>query len=418
MPKEFIFPDVGEGIHEGTVVKWHVTEGDIVKADQTIVEVETDKAIVELPSPSSGTIIKRNFREGDVVKVGQVLVFIGEAGQKVEIAQEPHTQEKLVQKENYDDQNLSSIPATKITAGEVLATPSTRRVARELNIDLKKVTGTGPAGRVTEEDVKKFAMDGRQTSAAQAQKINQSQFNVPQYTQLESDKRVPLNNIRKAIAQRMTYSKTHIPHACGMDFVNVGHLVEIREREKAKLEKMGIKLTYLPFCIKAVSLALRKFQMINANFDENSNEVIMKKNINIGIAVDTQEGLLVPVIKNSDHKSISEIAHEIERLATLAKERKLKLEDMKDGTFTITNIGSVGGMFSTPIINPPEVAIVGIHRIKDMPAVREGKVIAGKVMGISMCFDHRVIDGAMATEFMNEVKQYLEDPDLMLLKLE
>ena len=410
--REFIFPDVGEGIHEGVIVKWHITEGDQVNADQTIVEVETDKAIVELPSPNKGKIIKRNFKEGETVKVGQVLVLIGEENEKQVLVETPLQIAPKKETNKADDQHLTQEISNQGNLS-VIATPSTRRIARELEVDLKKVRGTGPAGRITEEDVRGVSSGNLTRTEVSTPVV---QMVAPK--QLEQDQRVVLSSTRKAIAQRMTYSKTHIPHACGMDFFEVTHLTQIREREKKQFEHEGHKLTYLPFCIKAVALALKKYQRINANFDESTNELILKKNVNISIAVDTPEGLMAPVIKEADKKSVAQLAAEIERVAALAKERKLKLEDMKDGTFTITNVGSVGGMFSTPIINPPEVAIMGIHRIRDMPVVRNGKIEIGKVMGVSLCFDHRVIDGAEATMFVNQVKEYLEDPDLMMLNLE
>ena len=229
------------------------------------------------------------------------------------------------------------------------------------------------------------------------------------------DERIPLSHMRKMIAERMVYSKTHIPHACGMDFVDVTKLVELRLKEDA--EYPDVKLTYLPFIIKAAAVALKKYPHFNAHFDEEKNEIVLKKMVNIGIAVDTPEGLIVPVIQDVDRKSMMEIAQEIKRLATAARERKLKLHEIKGSTFSITNIGSVGGMYSTPIINPPEVAIMGVHRIKEMPLVVKGTILIRKVMGVSLCFDHRVVDGAEATLFMNEVMKHLEDPDLLLVDM-
>ncbi len=412
MPKDFIFPDVGEGIHEGKIVKWHAKVGDFVKADSTIVEVETDKAIVELPSPATGTVLKINHSAGETVKVGEVLVVIGS---KDESLQSDLKSDSQVSQTVLPKPDLSSI-ATIASSGPtllVLATPSTRKLARDLGIDLTKIKGSGPNGRIIPDDLKQAP--GHTISSVSSQnsdslKMPISQLNI-------ADQRIPLSGIRKVISDRMLYSKTHIPHACGMDFIDVTKLVQLRESEKKTLEEKGIKLTYLPFVIKSCALVLRKFPYLNSNFDDSKNEIILKSSINIGIAVDTAEGLMVPTIKNADQKSVVQIAKEIESLASLAKERKLKLEDMKDGTFTITNIGSVGGFFSTPIINPPEVGILGVHRIKDMALVIDGKVEARKVLGLSLCFDHRVIDGAMATLFMNAVKEYLEDPNLMLLSM-
>ncbi len=391
MATNFKFPDVGEGIHEGTVVKWLIKEGDKVKADQAMVEVETDKAIVELPAPTSGTVLRRNFKEGEVVKVGEVLVVIGEPGEKAAI---PKALEKRPEE----------APPKPVAPKRVLAAPATRKLARELGVAISKVIGTGPGGRVTAEDVRKAASE-------KAPPVPEA---VPEAAE---EGRVPLSGMRKTIAERMFYSKTHIPQACGMDYADVTRLVEVREKEKRAFEPKGIKLTYLPFIVKACAIALRRYPQFNAHFDEEKNEIVFKKQLNIGIAVDTPDGLVVPVIKDVERKSIIDIAKEIKRLAELARARKLKLDEIKGGTFTITNVGSVGGMYSTPIINPPEVAIMAVHRIKVLPLVINGKIEARKVMGISVCFDHRVADGASATEFMNVVKRHLEDPDLLLVDM-
>jgi pyruvate dehydrogenase E2 component (dihydrolipoamide acetyltransferase) len=402
--REFKFPDVGEGIHEGTIVKWHVKEGDVVKADQTIVDVETDKAVVELPAPASGTILKINFHEGTLVNVGETLVVIGEPGEKVVItpAQPKPEAPKAAAPATHAE------PSAPAWAGMALATPSTRKLAREMNVDITKVKGTGPAGRITDEDVK---------AAGTAQPQASPGVTAPEAIKTaEGDVRIPLSGIRKTIAERMSYSKTHIPHACGMDFADVTKLVAVRERERHIFEQ-EVHLTYLPFVVKAVTIALRKFPSFNAHFDNERNELIAKRDINIGLAVETPEGLIVPVIKNADRRSMVELAGEIERLAEAARTKKLKLDEVRGGTFTITNIGSIGGFFSTPIIDPPEVAILGVHRIKDLPLVVNGYVVARKVMGLSICFDHRVVDGAIATEFMNVVKQHLEDPDLLLVDM-
>jgi len=442
--KEFKFPDVGEGIHEGKIVKWHVKEGDAVKADDVLVEVETDKAIVELPSPATGKIASINFHEGTEIRVGETLVTIDDGSPSITQAtakpqeQKPATMGLLPQVPKVlSDFRTRNPPNPKLETGDhvalshkssisfgtgdrkpdaqnpnPLATPSTRKLARELGIEISRVQGTGPAGRISDDDVRKAAAattGGPQKTSPPA-KLQPSPISGEEV-------RIPLTGYRKAIAERMSYSKAHIPHACGMDLVDVTRLVALREKEKHQFEPKGVKLTYLPFIVKACVIALRKYPTFNAHFDNDTNEVIAKRDINIGIAVDTPDGLTAPVIKNADHKSVIEVAQEIEHLAMLAREKKLTLDEVKGGTFTITNVGSVGGMFSTPIINPPEIAILGIHRIRDMPLVIDGKIEARKVMGISMCFDHRVVDGAIATEFMNEIKQHLEDPDLMLVDM-
>jgi pyruvate dehydrogenase E2 component (dihydrolipoamide acetyltransferase) len=407
MVKEFKFPDVGEGIHEGKIVKWRVGEGESVKADQPIVEVETDKAIVELPSPVSGTILKINFHEGTDVKVGETLVTIAEAGDAAPsaAAAPPKTD---MQKPPSSPSIIPSQPQTSSApALPVMATPATRKLARELGVDIAKVRGSGPSGRIVDDDIRNANPGDRGKEAGKA---------MPP-SALASDVRIQLSGLRKTIAERMTYSKAHIPHACGMDLFDVTDLVSLREKEKAPMQARGIKLTYLPFIIKACTIALRRYPSFNAHFDNDRNELVAKKDINMGLAVDTQDGLMVIVIKEADKKTIADIAKEIDALALLAKERKVKLDDVRGSTFTITNVGSVGGLLSTPIINPPEVAIMGIHRIRDMPWVVDGQIKIRKILGVSICFDHRVTDGALATEFMNLVKQHLEDPGLLLMDM-
>jgi pyruvate dehydrogenase E2 component (dihydrolipoamide acetyltransferase) len=417
---------LGEGIHEGTIVKWHVKEGDIVKADQVLAEVETDKAVVELPSQFSGKLLRINFTEGQVVKVGEVLLVIGESGEAVPSA----GVQPAAKKPEASAQGSPAMPAVpepvQIASAHHLATPSTRKLARELGVDMEAVKGSGPGGRIMDEDVRKAAAQapqkapdrgGRPGEGAIPASAQPKAPGAPTITYEEGDERIPLTHLRRIIAERMVYSKTHIPHACGMDIADVTKLVEVREKEKRNFEPKGIKLTYLPFIVKAVAIALKEYPKFNAHFDEEKGELVIRKQHNIGIAVDTPEGLMVPVVKDVDKKSIIEIARDIEHLADMARQRKLKLDEIRGGTFTITNVGSVGGMFSSPIINPPEVAIMGVHRIKDMPLALGDKVKVRKAMGISMCFDHRVADGAEATLFMNVVMKHLEDPGLMLVDM-
>ena len=438
MAVEFKFPDVGEGIHEGTLVKWLVKEGDMVKADQALLEMETDKAVVELPSPATGKIMKLMHKQGDIVKVGEVLVTIAQEGENLEGEKHPvhKAMEKVVEAVTKPiatrletagtkpktpgtkpgtPESRPETPGTKPgTFQRVLASPATRQLARDLNINLESVKGTGPGGRVLQEDVR-LASSGRVTTR-EGPHISVKEEKVVM-TEDEGEKRIKLSGLRKVIAERMSWSKTHIPEAVGMDFANVTKLVEIREREKPKAEKIGTHLTYLPFVVKASAIALKKFPKFNAHFDEGTQEIVLKPKFNIAIAVDTEDGLMAPVIKDVERKSLIDIAKDIERLAQSARTRKISIEDMRGGTFTITNVGSAGAMYSVPIINPPQVAIMGIHRIKDIPVVVEGKVVPGKVMGISLAFDHRVVDGAEATYFMNEIIRHLEDPDLLLLEM-
>jgi len=420
---EFRFPDLGEGIHEGTIVKWHVKVGDRVKADQVLADVETDKAVVELPSPAEGTLLRINHEQGQTVKVGEILLVISGQGDKAQSA----PASTAVPSPPEPPKQQAAASAGVAGGARHLATPATRKLARDLDVDIEKVAGTGPGGRVIDEDVRKAAgmatgggapAESRSVpSIAPAAQASARTGEAPAVQPEDGDERVPLTHMRKVIAERMVYSKTHIPHACGMDYLDITRLSELREREKKNFEPKGVKLTFLPFIVKAVAIALKEYPRFNAHFDEGQNELVIRRSHNIGIAVDTPEGLTVPVVRDVDRKSIIEIAQDIEHLALMAKGRKLRLEDIRGATFTITNVGSVGGMYSTPIINPPEVAIMGIHRIKELPLAIGGQVKVRSVMGISMCFDHRVADGAEATRFMNVVMKHLEDPGLMLVDM-
>ncbi len=418
MPIEFKFPDVGEGITEGEIVKWRVKEGDTINEHDTLVEIETDKAIVEIPSPASGTILKIYHKEGDTVKVGETLVSIGEKGEK------PAPVVKPAGAVGYLEEAPEEVPQKKepVVTREVaesqlvLATPAVRRLARDLGIDLSKVRGTGADGRITEEDVRKFA---QQSGAKKIEeKLPQVQARIEKkYDVFGYIERIPLKGVRKSIAKHMVESIFTAPHVTHMDEVDVTRLHNHREREKRIAEAKGIKLTYMPFIIKACIAALKKHPSFNAAFDDEHEEIILKKYYNIGIAVDTENGLMVPVIKGADQKNIFSLAREIVELAERARSRELDLADFKGGTFTITNIGSLGGIFATPIINHPEVAILAVGRIVDRLVVdKEKKIHVRKILPLSLAFDHRVVDGADAAEFMNALKERLEDPDLLMME--
>jgi len=395
------FPDVGEGVTEGTLVKWLVKVGDEIKTDQAVAEIETDKAIVEIPAPKAGKILKLYGKEGDVIKVGSMLASIALPGEEVKIAEvkPPEKVPGIVVKP----------PEIKIPE-RVLATPSTRRLARELGLDISKVMGSGPGGRVTDEDVKKYT------------EIKPPEVKPPLALPPEvapeiklAEERIPIKGIRKTIGERMVQSKFTAPHVVSMDEADVTELVKLREKQKKIAEEKGIKLTYLAFIIKAVTVALKQHPYLNASLDSQKNEIVLKRYYNIGIAVDTPEGLMVPVIKNADQKSIMELAGVTEKLSGEARTRKIKLSDLKGNTFTITNIGSIGGIFSTPIINLPDVAILGVHRIRDLPRVVDGEIKIRKILPLVLSFDHRALDGAQAARFMNTLIDHLKDPDLLLL---
>ncbi|MCZ7356515.1 MAG: dihydrolipoamide acetyltransferase family protein [Candidatus Methanoperedens sp.] len=392
------FPDVGEGITEGTLVKWLVKVGDEVKADQAVAEIETDKAIVEIPTSKSGKVAKLFGKEGDVIKVGSLLASLVLPGEEVQISE---AKPEIRPPEIKPQVKPPGIPPLE----RVLATPSTRRLARELGVDVSRVSGSGPGGRVTDEDIKRFAGAPEAEAKPEAE---EAEMKLP-------EERIPIKGIRKTIGERMVQSKFTAPHVVSMDEADVTDLVKLREKEKKTAEEKGIKLTYLAFIIKAVTVALKQHQYLNASLDSKKNEIVLKHYYNIGIAVDTPDGLMVPVIKNADQKSILELAKETEKLAEEARSRKIKLADLKGNTFTITNIGSIGGIFSTPIINPPDVAILGVHRIRDMPWVVDGEIKIRKILPLVLSFDHRALDGAQAARFMNTLMDHLKDPDLFLV---
>ncbi len=402
------FPDVGEGITEGTLVKWLVKIGDEIKADQAVAEIETDKAIVEIPTPKAGKVSKLFGKEGDILKVGSTLATLSMPGEEIQVpaARQPEMKPEEIR-------HVEVTPGIKPpkkppeVPSSVLAAPATRRLARELGVDISKVSGSGPGGRVTDEDVKKFAETPSKPAEVTPPEV------APEIKALEE--RIQVKGIRKTIGERMVKSLFTAPHVVSMDEADVTELVSLREKEKKAAEEKGIKLTYLAFIVKAATVALKQHPYLNASLDSQKNEIVLKHYYNIGVAVDTPEGLMVPVIKNADQKSIMELAKETERLAEEARTRKIKLSDLKGNTFTITNIGSIGGLFSTPIINPPDVAILGVHRIRDMAVVIDGEIKIRKILPLVLSFDHRVLDGAQAARFMNTLMEHLKDPDLFLL---
>jgi pyruvate dehydrogenase E2 component (dihydrolipoamide acetyltransferase) len=441
------FPDVGEGITEGTLVKWLVKEGDEIKADQAVAEVETDKAIVEIPSPKSGKVAKLYGKEGDVIKVGSTLASLALPGEEMKPPEAKPSEVKPLEVKPPEMRPTEEVkpaePSREIKPSEikpseeikppkppeevkkpekpkemperVLATPSTRRLARELGVDISKVEGTGPGGRVTDEDVRKFSQVMPEARPEVKPPEAAPSGVAPEIKAMEE--RIAIKSIRKTIGERMVQSKFTAPHVTSMDEADVTELVKLREKEKKAAEEKGIKLTYLAFIVKAVTVALKQHPYLNASIDSQKNEIVLKHYYNIGIAVDTPEGLMVPVIKNADQKSIMELAQETEKLAEEARTRKIKLADLKGNSFTITNIGSIGGIFSTPIINPPDVAILGVHRIRDMPVVVDGEVKVRKILPLVISFDHRALDGAQAARFMNTLIEHLKDPDLLLLDM-
>jgi pyruvate dehydrogenase E2 component (dihydrolipoamide acetyltransferase) len=402
---EFRLPDIGEGVAEGEVVKWHVKEGDGVKENQTLVEIMTDKVNVEIPSPRRGTIQKLMAKEGEVVKVGQVLIVIAEDGASpAGVAAKPSPVTKPPTPE-LRQQIISAPPAQSMKQREVLATPATRKLARDLGVDLSLVQGTGRGGRITDEDVHQFGAPARVVGATVS-------VTGPQGV----DERVQLRGVRRLVAQHMVKSKMTAAQVTHVDEVDMTEIVQLRDKANTSAEKRGVKLTYLPFIIKALIPALKRYPYLNATLDDEKGEIVLHKYYNIGIATDTEQGLVVPVIKDAERKSITQLGADIATLSDKARTNQLTLDQIQGSTFTITNVGGIGGMFATPIINYPEVAILGVHKITKRPVVKDNQVVIRDMTYLSLSFDHRVLDGAMAAYFVNAIKQYLEDPKLLLLE--
>ncbi|HAK89420.1 MAG TPA: 2-oxo acid dehydrogenase subunit E2 [Nitrospiraceae bacterium] len=389
MPFDFVLPDLGEGITEGEIRKWLVKEGDSVDEHQTILEVETDKAVVEVPSPKKGRVLKINKDIGDMAKVGEVLMIIAESGEAVE--EKPMAEER--------PKSVSVVGVLPEEEDEILATPAVRALAKELGVKIEAVKGSGPGGSITKDDI--IDASGK---AKKAEDI---------YGVIE---KIPLRGLRRTIAKNLIQSQRMTAFVTGMDEADITELWNLREREKKELLQKGIHLTFIPFFIKAIQHALAEHPRLNASIDDEREEVIIKKYYNMGIAVDTPDGLMVPVIRNTDKKTILELASDIQDLGRKARDRKIKLEEIKGSSFTITNYGHFGGTFATPIINYPDVAIFGTGRIADKPWVKDGQIVIRKILPISLTFDHRVTDGVDASLFLSKVIRYLEDPALLFIE--
>lgn len=432
MAFEFRLPDIGEGIHEGEIVKWFVKPGDEIKEDDILCEVQNDKAVVEIPSPVEGKVEEILVQEGEVAVVGDVLIRIDAPGYENmqfkggHAAEEPLQTEKQVQaaKEGTEEvkQEETIQTAKEEVANRVIAMPSVRKFARENGVDIRLVKGTGKNGRILKEDVIRY-MEGKQqvqeapeVSAAKDEKLVVETTQVPVLEGEFPETREKISGIRKAIAKAMVHSKQTAPHVTLMDEVDVTNLVAHRKKFKEIATEKGIKLTYLPYVVKAVVAMLREFPEFNRSFDDETQEIIQKHYYNIGIAADTERGLLVPVIKHADRKSIFAIAKEINELADKAREGKLAPNEMKGGSMSITNIGSAGGQWFTPVINHPEIAILGLGRISEKPIIKNGEIIPAPMLALSLSFDHRLIDGALAQNALNYLKRLLSDPELLLME--
>ena len=449
--KEFKLPDIGEGIAEGEIVSWKVKPGQQVKEEDEFVEVMTDKATVTITVPYSGVIAELRCKEGDVVPVGSVIAVIdaGAAGGAAPAPAAAAPAPKPALAPTPAPKPVAAAPApapakpvvvptvaptpvavpaaaakpfVQSSPGKVLAAPATRRRARELGIDLGAVTATGPRGRITNDDLAAFA--GNDTAAAPAAaKTAAAPTGARAFAPISIapapagrvEERVPFRGLRRKIAEAMTRSKFTATHFTYVDDVDVSDLVKIRSDAKAAFADQGVNITYLPFIMKAIVAAMRQFPMMNSSLDEASNELVIKKYFNFGIATDTDNGLIVPVVKDVDRKSVRELAKDIQDLAARTRDGKVSVDDLTGGTFSITNAGNIGGLFATPVINFPEVAILGVHAIKKTPRVKGDAIVVADVMYLSVSIDHRLVDGATGARWMNVVKDCLENPTKLLL---
>jgi pyruvate dehydrogenase E2 component (dihydrolipoamide acetyltransferase) len=429
MAKEFKLPDLGEGIHEGEVLAVRVSVGQAVKEGDIILEIETDKAAVEIPSPYTGTVLEILVTPGDTVKVGQVLMTFSASGEKPAAAPEPSAAVPKAAIVPEPAAVASQTPGPR--QGPVPASPATRRLARELGVDLARVSPSGAAGLVTADDVRAFAARGNAMEApafARAQPAAESPAPTPDRTPALPDfskwgpvERVPFRSIRRATAKQMSLSWSQIPHVNSQDYVDVTRLEIFRRKHKKDVEALGGRLTFTVFALKAVATVLKAHPRINASLDTAAGEIVLKKHYHIGVAVNTEEGLVVPVVRDVDNKSIKELAIELHALVQRAHSRKISLEEFQGGTFTITNAGALGGWTFAPIINHPQVAILGLGQGRLKPAVvrgEKGLTIAPRlIMPVVLCIDHRVLDGADAVNFLKIFKQIMEDPDELLMSL-
>ncbi len=438
---EFKLPDIGEGITEGEIVSWLVKPGDAVQDDQPMVEVMTDKATVTITAPKAGTVIEIRGKVGEIVPVHTVLVVfdldaaepspsttwprLHAANGTTPLEDGPAATAVGDVKESLPGLRQSAATAASTTAEyfneKPLATPATRKLARDRNIDLRRVPPTGPQGRVTKVDLESFTRGASVASApaaAPAAPPRAAELRTPvRVPNGPLQERIPFAGLRRRIAQKMALSKQTAAHFTFVEECEVTELKSMRARLTGPAEAQGVKLSFLPFIVKATASALKRHPMLNSALDESTNEIVLRKYFHIGIATATDAGLVVPVVKDADRKSILEIAREIDRLAADARAGQAKLDDLQGSTFTITSPGVQGGFFATPIINFPEVAILGVHRMKRRPIVKNEQIVIGDVMLLSLSFDHRIVDGLVGAAFAYEIIGYLEQPDRLMLEM-
>lgn len=424
MAFEFKLPDIGEGIHEGEILKWFVKEGDHIKEDDPLCEIQNDKAVVEIPSPVEGNVLKIKVAEGEVAVVGDPLISIDAEGyesdtddqvetEKDETTPDTPTTTEKPNKELEDDKDTD--PDRR-----VIAMPSVRKYARENNVNIQEVTGSGKNGRVLKDDIDAHLRGDVSESSASVEQIEDADDTVKQPSVTVQgeylETREKMTGIRRAIAKAMVNSKTKAPHVTLMDEIDVTELVAHRSRFKDVAAEQDIKLTYLPYVVKALISASKKFPILNAAVDDETEEIVHKHYYNIGIAADTDKGLLVPVVKDADRKSLFEISKDINELAEKARSGKLTADEMKGASNTITNIGSVGGQWFTPVLNYPEAVILGVGRIQEKPIARNGEVVVAPVLALSLSFDHRIVDGATGQQALNQIKRILNNPQLIMME--
>ncbi len=436
----FKFPDIGEGLTEGIILEWYVDKGNAVKVGQPLVKMETDKVVADIPSPRDGVIVARYGKIGETIHVGETLVELDIAGEasaeaSTEAAIEAVAKPTAMVVEPLEEMGAGVVGTLEVASNnaylpaseegtqakpaaspadlrKALATPVARAMAREMNIDINQVTGTGPAGRVMKSDIQNFHAPAPSAKSVSTQTASTA-------AAAASGELVvirPMTQIRKSIAKNMLRSKQSTAHMTLFEEPEVSALVEARARYREEYKKEDINLTYLPFIIKAVVAALKRYPELNSEMDFEKGNIIYKNYYNIGIAVSTEEGLVVPVIRDADKLTVKELSKALAEIAVKARERKLTLDDMKNGTFTITNYGALGGWFGVPVINYPQVGILGIGRINQQPVVAAGEIKVGNVMPLSLSVDHRMVDGAEATEFLNDVAAGVADPLSLIMR--
>ena len=438
---EFKLPDIGEGVAEGEIVNWLVQAGDDVAENQEMVEVMTDKATVTIGAPKAGKVSELRFKVGDTVPVGQVLIVldVGGAAEAPAAAPAPAAPAPAAAaapaaksegpvasavgdiRESLPGMSPVAARGGDYFADKPLAAPATRKLARELGVDLRRVEPSGSAGRVTREDVER-SVNGAPAATASAPAVEAPAAKAPPApaappSRQATDERVPIRGLRKRIFENMARSKHTAAHFHYIDEVDVGPITSLKDRAKPFAEKAGVKLTFLPFIVKAVVAALKRHPRLNSHIDEAAMEHVLRKTYDIGIATSTEAGLMVPVVRGCDRLSILEIASEIDRVARAARDGKSQKEDLGGSSFTITSLGKLGGLLAPPIINYPEVGILGIHAIKKRPVVRGDQIVIGEIMNLSFSFDHRIIDGDVGANFAQEIISYLQEPDRLVVEM-